>query len=108
MKVIPSEGDGSIVKQTVYLSGFFGRFGTHAQRDMFTHCIGTFGRYGFLSGKNAFEFRPVMSETLQFKLIADSVDYPISQQAKEKVGIGTIVFLMIDGTKVQVCFELAV
>ena len=83
MKVIPSEGYGSIVKQAVYLCGFVGRFGTHAQCDMFTHCIGSFGRYGFLGGKDAPEFRPIMSDTLQFKLIADSVDYPISQQAKE-------------------------
>ena len=71
MKAIPSEGDGSIVKQAVYLCGFIGRFGTHTQRYVFTHCIGSFGRYGFLGGKDALEFRPIMSDTLQFKLIAD-------------------------------------
>lgn len=108
MKVIPSEGGGIIAKQAVYLGGFVGWFGTHAQRDVFSQCVGTFGCNGFLSGKNTLEFRPVMSDALQFKFLTDSVDYPICQQPEEKVSIGTFVFLMVDGTQVQVGFELTV
>ena len=66
MKIIPSEGGGIIAKQAVYLGGFVGWFGTHTQRDVFSQCVGTFGRNGFLSGKNTLEFRPVMSDALQF------------------------------------------
>ena len=38
----------------------------------------------------------------------EGVDYPICQQPEKKVSIGTFVFLMIDGTQVQVRFELTV
>lgn len=92
---------GIIAKQAVYLGGFVGWFGTHTQRDVFPQCVGTFGCNGFLSGKNTLEYRPVISDALQFKFVTDGVDYPICQQPEKEVSIGTFVFLMIDGTQVQ-------
>lgn len=49
-----------------------------------------------------------MIDSLLLKLVTDGVDYPIGQQAKEEVGIGAFIFLMIDGTQFQVRFQLTV
>lgn len=53
------------------------------------------------------QFRPMMSDSLLFELMSDGVHHPIREQSKKQVSLARFIFLMIDGTKVEIRFQAA-
>ena len=55
-----------------------------------------------------FLLRPVGSVPFLFEFVSYGVDYPIGQQPEEKVCVRAVVLLVVDGSEVEVSFQLPI